>query len=54
MVNELNDKYNLGDIARVPTDEEILAELIEADLLPTITTNDKILTDKNNRIILRY
>ena len=40
--------------ARVPTDEEILAELIEADLLPTVTTNDKILTDKNNRIILRY
>lgn len=41
-------------VSLVPTDKEILTELIEADLLPTVTTNDKILTDKNNRIVLRY
>lgn len=57
LINSAIDAHNTSDAAHEDirsTDEEILAELIEADLLPTITTNDKILTDKNNRIILRY
>ena len=41
-------------IKNKPTDNDILAELIEADLLAAVTTNNKILTDNNGRIILRY
>ena len=53
-VIQLDEKFIPDTIARVSTDNEILAELIEADLLSAVTTNNKILTDNNGRIILRY
>lgn len=37
-----------------PSDEELLAALIEADMLPAVTTNEKILIDASGKIILRY
>lgn len=44
-----------GGGSGMPTDMELLADLIETDMLPAIyNTDGKILTDEAGRIVLRY
>lgn len=44
-----------GGGSGMPTDMELLADLIETDMLPAICNTDgKILTDENGKIVLRY
>lgn len=38
--------------ASVPTDEETLQELLDADVLPAVTVNGEILTDENGNILM--
>lgn len=38
--------------ASVPTDEEIVQELLDADALPAVTVNGEILTDENGNILM--
>lgn len=39
----------------VQSDNEIIADLIETDMLPAVyNTEGKILTDENGKIVLRY
>ena len=40
----------LGEL--VPTDEETLQELLDADVLPAVTVNGEILTDENGNILM--
>lgn len=36
----------------VPTDEETLQELLDANVLPAVTVNGEILTDENGNILM--
>jgi predicted transcriptional regulator len=54
-LNAKADKIDLETKVDKKTDEETIEMLIEADLLPAVSTpSEAVLTDQNGNIVLRY